>query len=415
MFKEILIVYFTIFFGISTYAQDEIEVVEPSYIKSVILHAHKINVFAPIIRLGETIQFSFDDLEGDEKEYTYKVEHCTYDWKKSDISSTVYRTGFTTDRIRNFENSFNTYQNYTHYELFIPNENMRLKVSGNYLLSVLNENEEVIFTRRFIVYQPKVEVGVSLHKARKIVDIDTKQNVEILINHPELLINNPSEEIKLAIYKNNDWNSVITNIKPQYYRGTQLIYKYGDKTTFWGGNEFLFFDSKDIRTATNNIRRVVLKDLYETRLYVDQARTNKPYTRYPDINGNFFIRSINVENTKIEGDYTKVHFVLESYENIKNKDLYVYGAFNNWQLTDENKLVYNENTSLYETDILLKQGFYNYTYVSVSENFEIDTTFEGSHFQTENDYQVIVYYHKFGSRYDEVIGFGSGSSVNLQN
>jgi len=415
MFKKINIVFVIFISSISSFSQEEIDIIEPSYIKSVSLHAHKVNAFTPIIRFGETLQFSFDDLEGDEKEYTYKVEHCTYDWKISDIASTIYSTGFTTDRIRNYENSFNTYQDYTHYRLLIPNQNIRLKVSGNYLLSVLDEDEEVVFTRRFIVYLSEVEVGVSIHKARKIADIDTKQNIEILINHPELLINNPSEEIKLAIYKNNDWNNVKTNIKPQFYRGTQLIYKYGEETTFWGGNEFLFFDSKDIRRATNNIRRVILNDLYETRLYVDESRANKPYTRNPDINGNFFIRSINVENTKIEADYTKVHFVLESYENTVGEDLYIYGAFNNWQLTDENKLTYNEATKFYETDILLKQGFYNYTYVSVSENLEIDTTFEGSHFQTENEYQVLVYYHKFGSRYDEVIGFGSGSSVNLQN
>ena len=128
------------------------------------------------------------------------------------------------------------------------------------------------------------------------------------------------QEIKLVIYKNNDWNNVKTNIKPQFYRGTQLIYKYGDETTFWGGNEYLFFDSKDVRRATNNIRRVVLKDLYETRLYVDEARINKPYTRNPDINGNFFIRSINADDTKIEADYTNVHFVLESYENTEGED-----------------------------------------------------------------------------------------------
>ncbi len=400
--------------SVSSFSQEDLEVIEPSYIKSVILKAHRVNAFVPIIKLGEMIDFSFDDLEGDDKEYTYKIDHCDYYWIKSDINSTVYSNGFSEDRIRTSENSFNTYQDYTHYELSIPNQSMQIKISGNYIISIMDEDEDVIFTRRFIIYQPKVEVGVSVHKARKVEDISTMQNVEFVINHPNLRINNPNKEIQVAVYQNNDWNTVINDIQPQFYRGTQLIYKYADATTFFGNNEYLYFDSKDMRSSTNNIRRVELKDLYETRLYVDEARLNKPYTFNPDVNGNFFVRSINADNTNYESEYTKVHFFYE--KNVDTyEDLYVYGAFNNWKLSDENKMTYNESTHLYETDILLKQGFYNYTYVSVNENYEIDTAFEGSHYQTENQYNVFVYYKKFGNKYTEVIGYGAGSSVNLQN
>jgi len=412
--KNSLLLLFILIINIA-FAQESIEIQEPIYIKSVQLRPARANAYLPIVKLGERIILQFDDLEGDEKEYIYKLEHCTYDWQKSNISSTVYSNGFTDDTIREYENSFNTYQDYTHYSLSIPNRNMQVKISGNYLLSVLNEDEEVIFTRKFIVYQPKVDVGVSVHKARRVNDIDTKQNVEFVINHPDLLINNASKEIKVAVFQNNDWNSVIKNLEPQFYRGTQLIYKYGDKTTFWANNEFLFFDSKDVRNATNNIRRVILKDIYNTRLYIDQKRSYKPYTYYPDINGNFAVRSINVDDSTLEAEYTKVHFVYEMLDDDIKDNIYVYGSFNNWKLTEENKLTYNEETKLYETNIVLKQGFYNYTYVTAN-NETIDThSLEGSHYQTENEYNVLVYYHKFGSRYDEVIGFGAGSSVNLQN
>ena len=217
------------------------------------------------------------------------------------------------------------------------------------------------------------------------------------------------------MYQNNDWNNVITNLKPQFFRGTQLIYRYDDKTTFFGGNEFLYFDTKDYRSATNNIRRVELKDIYETRLYVDEARTHKSYTYNPDINGGFFIRTINADNPKFEADYTKVHFIYKSdYTISEEEDIYVYGAFNNWQFTDENKLKHTTQ-NYYETDITLKQGFYNYTYVSLDKNNSINNILEGTHFQTENNYTLLVYYKKFGSKYDEIIGYGVGSSVNLQN
>ncbi len=402
-------------FSVFSFSQNELEVQEPDYIKSIQLRPFKANAYLPIIKLGEPIVLKFDDLEADEKDYSYKITHCTYDWKDSELSPTEYTNGFAYGSIREYENSFNTYQNYTHYELKIPNQYVRLKISGNYLLSVLNEDEEVVFTRKFVVYQPITNVGVRIHKARKITGINTKQNVEFTINHENLLINNPSAEIKVAVYQNMDWNTVITNLQPQFYKNNQLLYKYGEETTFFGGNEYLFFDTKDVRTATNNIRRVVLKDLYNTRLYVDEARSKKPYTYYPDIDGNFVIRSLNTENIAIESEYTKTHFFLD-YDNLDKKDIYVYGAFNNYQLSEETKMVYNSETKLYETSILFKQGFHNYTYATVDNEEIIDLTeINGSFFQTENEYQVLVYLHKFGSRYDKVIGYGAGSSVNLQN
>ena len=403
------------FFSVYSFSQDIIEVQEPDYIKSIQLKPLKTKAFLPIFKLGEPIALKFDDLEGNQKDYTYKITHCTYNWKDSNLSPTEYTNGFADGNIVNFENSFNTYQDYTHYQLVIPNDYVRLKISGNYLISVLNENDEVVFTRKFIVYKQKVDVGISIHKARKIEDISSKQNIELVINHNNLLINNANKEIKIALYQNMDWNSVVTNLKPQFYKNNQLIYKYGDKTTFWGENEFLFFDTKDFRTATNNIRRVVLKDIYHTRLYIDETRANKQYTYYPDINGNFVIRSLNVEDTMTESEYTKVHFFLD-YKNTDKDSIYVYGAFNNWQLSEENKMSYNKQTKLYETTLLFKQGFYNYTYATANSSGIINKTkINGSFFQTENEYQVLVYLSKFGSRYDEVIGFGAGSSVNLQN
>ncbi|HFS68164.1 MAG TPA: DUF5103 domain-containing protein, partial [Flavobacteriia bacterium] len=358
----------------------------------------------------------FDDTEGDQKDYHYTIIHCTYDWKNSNLNPTDYSNGFAEDRIRNFDNSFNTFLDYTHYELTLPNTQVQLKITGNYLISIYDEYDDLIFTRKFIVYEPKVDVGVSVHKAKKVSNINTKQNVEFTINHPNFRFDNPSQEVKTTLYRNIDWNSKISNVKPQFIRNGQLLYKYDTETTFWAGNEFLFFDTKEYRIATNNIRRSELKNgIFHTRLYVDETRARKPYTYYPDINGNFVIRSLNTENPNFEAEYTQVHFFLD-YSNPDKKEVYVYGAFNNWQLNEENLMHYNEATKLYETSFLFKQGFYNYYYVTLDEDESINIVdVNGSFYQTENDYQVLVYYHKFGAKYDEVIGLGIGNSVNLQN
>lgn len=388
----------------------------PDKIKSIVLRSKLTNNYTPIIRLGEGFTLEFDDLSYDQQEYSYKIEHYDYNWQPTGLISTEYINGYASDYIRDFENSFNTLQPYTYYKLEIPNDNTQIKLSGNYVISVLNNYDEVLFSRPFIVYAPQVDVGVSVHRSRDIASLNSKHSLQFTINHPNLQINNPSQEIKVAIYQNNDWNTVIKDLKPQFYRASQLIYKYIDKISFWAGNEFLFFDTKQIRTANNNIARVTLNDIFDTYLYLDEERLHRPYTLYPDINGNFVIRSVDGGETSTEADYTWVHFSLETFENIGQDNIYVYGNFNGWQLTEENKMSFDERLKIYTCKLLLKQGFYNYLYVTANSEGKINNrAIEGSFFQTENDYTVLVYFRPFGSRYDQVIGYGNANSENLRN
>lgn len=386
-------------------------------IKTIILKPASVNSYAPIVQLGEKLGLTFDDLNADEHTYSYKIEHCDLDWNKSDLSQSEFIDGFAEDRIRDYENSFNTLQPYTNYRVTIPNETTRLKISGNYLISVLNEAGEVVFNRRFVVYEPKVTVGVAVFKSRDIFYIDKKQSVEFAINTPNLRINNPSEEIFPVILQNNNWQNAITGLKPQFFRGDQLLYKYNKETSFWAGNEFLYFDSKSIRNTSLNIANVELgENLYHTYLFTDDERRNLPYTLYPDVNGNFVIRTLTGENNNTDADYSWVYFSLKTSQNLDGKDVFVSGNFNNWKLNDANKLNYNEALGLYEAKLLLKQGFYNYQYVTKATDGTIIThDIDGSFYQTENDYTVLVYYKKFGSRYTKVIGVGYGNSEKINN
>ena len=390
---------------------------EPAYIKTVIFKPISTNNYAPIIKLGERLVLTFDDLNADEHDYTYRIEHCTVDWKPSNLLVSEFINGYAEDRILNYENSFNTLQPYTNYTLTIPNENTVIKISGNYRILVLDEDEAIVFKRRFVVYEPKVIVGVPIYRSRDISFIDSKQSVEFIINHPNFRINNPNQEIKPVILQNNNWATAITGLKPQFFRGSQLLYKYNKETSFWGGNEFLYFDSKSIRNTTLNIAKVELGEaLYHTYLYTNEERIDQPYTLFPDINGNFIVRIMQGQNNNTDADYSWVHFSLSCLENLEGKDIYISGNYNNWQLNEENKLTYNERTGLYEGSLLLKQGFYNYQYVTRTANGIISYhDIDGSFYQTENDYTVLVYYKKFGSRYDRVIGVGFGNSEKINN
>jgi hypothetical protein len=400
-----------------TFSQEGEDIIESENFKTIILKSSRANNYTQVIRLNDSFSLSFDDLEATQEDYFYRIEHFAYDWQPSGLSSREFIDGYEEDRIRNFENSFNTLQFFTHYSVSFPNRNTKITKSGNYKISILNDLGEVLFTRRFILYETNVDVGVTVHRSRDISTINEQHSVQFVINHPSLLINNPKEEIKTVLLQNNDWNTAITSLEPQFYRGNQMIYKYTDKMNYWAGNEFHFFDSKALRNSTINIASVESGiELYETYLYTDEERIDKPYTIYPDINGNFVVRNVNGENSALEADYTWVYFSLKSLEDLEGKKIYVNGNFNNWKNNVSNEMVYNRDRRLYETKILMKQGFYNYQYITIDENGNHSNhDIDGSFFQTENDYSVLVYYHKFGSRYDSVIGFGQGNSVNIRN
>lgn len=156
----------------------------PLHIKTIEFKPLDPEAYAPIVKLGEKLRLSFDDINAEQRIYSYKIEHCDYNWQVSNLSSTEFMTGYATDRIRDYQNSFNTLQYYTHYELEVPNENNRIKISGNYLISILDDYGNVLFTRRFIMYQPKVNVAVSAHRSTDPSKINEQHSIQFQVNHP---------------------------------------------------------------------------------------------------------------------------------------------------------------------------------------------------------------------------------------
>ncbi|MFH4964937.1 DUF5103 domain-containing protein [Gaetbulibacter sp. M235] len=414
--------YFFLFFGFiatTIFAQVE-EINPPDYIKTINFKGNTNESQLPVLKLGAYLDLEFDALNGNEDDYYYTIEHYNFDWTPSVLVKSEYLDGIDNQRIRSYENSFNTYQIYSHYKLTIPNEQTkRFKISGNYMMNIFNSDNELVFTRKFMVYEDLAVVGVNLKRSRDIAYIESKQRVEITIVPNSIQLNNPKQNIKIAVIQNNNLNTAITNLVPQYTIGNQLIYKYDSESSFWAGNEYLFFENKDVRAANTGIQHIDLEDLYHNYLFTNYSRVNRPYTYNPDINGNYLITNIDADNSDIEADYVWIHFSLlpdPSDPSFESKNVYVYGNFNNYDLNKSNKLIYDKIVGLYKTKILLKQGFYNYKYVVVNDNGSINEgAVSGNFYQTENNYKVIVYYRDLGKRYDRIIGFGEGSSINISN
>jgi hypothetical protein len=399
-------------------AQVENEIVPPYNIKTVSFVQNNQNV-VPIFQLGDAFQLQFDDLYGNDASYFYEIVHCDYNWNPSDIQKRDYLQGFDNQRIQESSSSFNCLQIYTHYRLPFPNSTTQLKISGNYMLKILNEDKEVVFSRKFIVYENLVTVPIQIKRARTVTNLDTKHNLEFTIKSNVINFQNPLKNIKTVLLQNGKFNNAISNIKPQFTIGNDLVYKYDTPTQFWAGNEFLYFDNKEIRVASNTISRVdSQKDIYSSYLFTNEARANSNYYNNQDVNGNFVIRRLFAENSDVEADYAWVYFSL-SAPLFRSSDgaIYVTGMFNNYALTAENKMEYNPEKAIYEKAILIKQGFTNFEYLAVKPNGSIDSenAIDGNYFQTENEYTVLVYYKEDTDRFTRIIGKGSASSLNLIN
>ena len=417
MFKNILFPAVLLLFSSISNAQEEKEINPPYHIRTVTFYQNDQNTI-PVFRLGDSFQLQFDDLYGNEANYYYTITHCDYDWKPSQLSKNEYLNGFDDQRIQDYTNSLNTLQIYSHYRISFPNRLTQLRLSGNYIIKILNDDKEVVFTRKFILYEELVAVPVQVKIARTISARDYKQNLDFAIKSATINFQSPLKNVKVMLMQNGKFDNAITNIKPQFTLGNDLIYKYDRETQFWAGNEFLFFENKDIRAANNNIKEIDSKGgVYNAHLYTNEARANKPYTYFPDINGSFMVKNIGAQRNEIEADYSWVFFTLSAPNYFGKKDIYVTGMFNNYDISPDNKMDYNTTLGVYEKAIMIKQGFTNYQYVISDSNRKIEeeNAVDGNFYLTENNYIVLVYYRENNQRYDRIIGQGIASSVNITN
>jgi len=389
-------------------------------IKTILLYKDGFELAPPLIQLGteEKLKLSFDDLSGELQSYKYTIIHCDANWTPSDLMPAEYIDGFTDDNISTYSSSFNTLQKYYHYELTFPTENLRPTKSGNYILKVYKDedtDENLVFTRRFMIFDQTVTVTGNVKRATSIEDMDYKQEVDFTIGYSNYTISNPYSDLKVVVTQNDRWDNAITDLKPKYVKNNLLDYDYDEENTFNGGNEFRHFDTKSVQFISDRIRKISTDSLgYEIYLMPDIKRSFTVYSSMTDINGKKFIKTDEaIKNADIEGEYVYVHFTLPFTENVTEGSIYIFGAITDWHFQKEAIMKYNSKISAYEGTLYLKQGYYNYDYVLLKNNESIgDETFiEGNHYDTENDYTIYVYHKEQGTTYDKLIAVKRLNSI----
>lgn len=383
-------------------------------IKTVQMYREGFELSNPIWEMGEETQlvFKFDDLSGEVKDYYYTVIHCDADWNESFIPQSDYIDGFPENPLDDFARSFNTSFDYINYRLYLPNDNMQFKLSGNYALVVYENGnkEDIILSKRFYVVEPRVDVEGTVRRATLDAFKGENHEVDFTIFHENLPIENPQQEVKVVIMQNNRWDNAIRDLKPIFIRNRALIYDYNRENVFVAGNEFRYFDNRTNRVNGENILATDYhRPYFHKTLMSDEIRTNKRFFEYTEMNGNFVVESQDqeVDDFDTECDYTFVHFSLPLESVLLGGTVNVFGALNYWNANKTNEMTWNFDTSAYELTLLLKQGYYNYMYVYVPQGSAVadHKNLEGSFWQTENDYQIFVYFREIAGRYDQLVGY----------
>lgn len=365
----------------------------------------------PIVSLKQqtSLLLKFDLLHEEYDELQAKIIHCNADWTKSVLNDMDYLAEFNVFDVRDFDYSFNTKALYVHYWFELP----QVKVSGNYVIMVYADNDptKVILTRRFIVFESLAGVSPTIRASTSARNRLSHQQIDFFISHTNLKVSNPYTELKVVLRQNGRWDNAITTLKPTNVSASskRLEYRsFNAENNFSGSNEFRNFDARLFSFRGMNVSKInetsVKTDLY---VILDKTKENDAHSQQlNDMNGMYFIGTNESNAGYLECDYFNAHFSLRTEEPSPHK-IYVIGAFNDWQKNESNRMKFNPNNNTYQASMRLKQGVYNYLYWVDGPNPDL---FENSFYQTENAYDIIVYYRGFHDQVDRVVGYTLFSS-----
>lgn len=362
----------------------------------------------PVIQLNdEPIHISFDDLTHEYHRYAYRIEHCEADWTPSrELFASDFCEGFCEGNlIEDIEESVNTNVQYTHYHVQLPNSQCRLILSGNYRLTIYDDDkQEDVLQACFMVVQPLVGVSMSINTDTD-ADINGRhQQVSMQLTYMQVRPTDLARQLKTVVLQNGRWDNAIVNAKPQYVMANGLRWEHCRDFIFDGGNEYRKFEMLDVHHTTMGLESIGWDGSnYHAYPWTDEPRPNYVYDE--DANGAFYIRnSDNIENDCIS-EYLQVHFRLKAPQ--QEQPIYLQGVWTNDQLLPDFQMEYDEVEQIYHKDVMLKQGYYSYQYITfTSDGRTIPLDSEGNFYQTENVYQALIYYKGTGERTDRLIGYG---------
>jgi hypothetical protein len=225
----------------------------------------------------------------------------------------------------------------------------------------------------------------------------------------------PQQQVKLFALQNFRWDNALQNVPPTFLKQDMLSFVNEQEMLMPAMREWRWLNIRSFRLLGDRVSsQQNTNKIFEVTVQEDLSRVGTPYYFFRDYNGMFVTETVEKINPFWEADYGKVHF---SYKPAGGqpyrKELYLFGEISNYGKDATAKMVYNAEKQVYEGEMYLKQGYYDYVfglYDPATRRFEMDAT-EGNVWETENTYLVLIYYRELGGRYDQLLGL---QAVNSQ-
>ena len=383
-------------------------------VQTVLLYADDNQLNDPIIPLDDMrgrLTLSFDIIDGPGEVLNYTFIHCSHDWLPTDLHRMQYASGFESDRLDDYAFSRNTLIDYVNYQLKFPNDDMMPLISGNYLLIVFGDDiNDLYFTRRFMVVNEKAHVGATVPRYPDELSLtDTHQQLNVRVNMNNYLTVNTQQYSHLTIRQNGRWDNAAEGLQPTYVYPDYLSFEHHPLTVFEATNQYLRFNTSNFYFQSENLAQIRQTDVsYEIDIAACESRAKLAYASYEDIHGEKFIyvEDENLDNAT-EADYCLVNFFYKSEAPLTHEDIYIMGALNDWCFNDSNRMTYDYKMRGYTCSMMLKQGYYNFMFVTIDRNTQEVTTelTAGNHWETNNVYKLYFYYYNALKGYDELVGY----------
>ena len=369
------------------------------------------NFMAPdIIRnaTSDRLIINFDIIGEDPLFLRYRLIHCNSDWKPSRLMESEYIDGFNEVMIEDYAYSNNTYIHYVNYNIELPDPQLPVLASGNYLLQVFSEEDpdDILLQTRFSLSEELSFVaGGITTKTDKGVNSDFQQlflNID-LSNLPNI---NPYQDLIVTVMQNNRPETTKTLSHPLRVQAGHAIFEHNPDMIFEAGNEYRRFETVRTDYPGMNVDSVkFINGIWNAWIKNDFSRKHREYNFDSTQHGRFKIDEYNSTDPDLSADYVMVHFSLDPGERQFGK-IYVDGDFTNHRFDKSNLLEYDWEDGLYHASIPLKQGSYNYQYVVIPENGKTPSVsaIEGNKYETRNEYLIKVFLRTPGSRGDRLIG-----------
>ncbi len=368
----------------------------------------------PVISVANPggLRLEFDLLQEDADYINVRYIHCNYDWNKSNLQDIRFLKEYNEFTIGDYSFSQNTRVQYVHYGITLPTPTE----SGNYIVVAYRNGDksDILFTRKLLVYKNDLTIGATIRASSLVAKRNKNQQIEFTLSGEDLGSMNPYTQLKVALLQNHNWHTQITGLQPTNMRlsQNQLIYEhFNGENNFPGWNEFRFFDLRSTEFRGINVAHIDVQENHvKAFLGLDQSRKGKSYTQFQDdLEGGYYLNNMDPGHSLMESEYVQVHFELLSPQ--VNGEVYIAGLYNNWDLSPDAQMYYDQSAGSYKGSLLLKQGNYNYMYWLDGGELPV-TYFENSHFQTINNYEILAYYRDPFNNYDELIGYRLISSRN---